>query len=79
MYIANDGDGTVTGYTLGTAGALGSATTTTVTGARGPCSSLAVSPNGSTLYVLDAITGSTGSLYGFTLTARCAERYSDNG
>jgi 6-phosphogluconolactonase len=67
MYIANDGDGTVTGYTLGTAGALGSATTTTVTGSTA-LFSLAVSPNGSTLYVLDA-GETTGALYGFTLTA----------
>jgi DNA-binding beta-propeller fold protein YncE len=75
MYIANDIDGTVTGYTLGASGALGSQTTTTVdTSANENVLNVAVAPNGSYLYVVDggnasASTPVPGSVYGFTLTS----------
>jgi 6-phosphogluconolactonase (cycloisomerase 2 family) len=69
LYVADNGDGTITNYTLTTGGALSSQTTTTVTGSSALLN-LAVTPNGSYLYVLDSgIAPANGALYGYTLTA----------
>ncbi|HTZ49087.1 MAG TPA: beta-propeller fold lactonase family protein [Verrucomicrobiae bacterium] len=67
LYVANNFANTtptVTSFTLGANGALTQLTTTTVTGATAPLN-VAVTPNGSFLYVLDGV----GGLYGFTLSA----------
>jgi 6-phosphogluconolactonase (cycloisomerase 2 family) len=66
LFAADSLDGTVTGYTLGTGGALTSMTTTTVTGATS-LSSVAIPPSGSILYVLDA--GPPSNVYAYSLSA----------
>jgi 6-phosphogluconolactonase len=69
MYIA-DGDTTITTYTLGTDGALTSENTSTVAASATFLNSVAVTPNGSYLYAVDAGNGTTnGGLYAFSLTS----------
>lgn len=67
--MANNNNGTVSSFTLGSGGALAALTTTTVTGSAAPLN-VEVSPNGSYLYVLDQGTPTTnGALYAYTLTS----------
>ncbi len=76
LFVANDGDGTFSSYTLGTGGVLTQTTNaTTVTGAQSVLN-LVVSPNGSYIYVLDAgnptatpPASTTGQVYGFALAS----------
>lgn len=76
LFVANDGDGTFSSYTLGTGGVLTQTTTaTTVTNAHSVLN-LVVSPNGSSIYVLDAgnpaavaPASNTGQVFGFTLAS----------
>jgi 6-phosphogluconolactonase (cycloisomerase 2 family) len=74
LYVANNVDNTVSGYSLGTGGVLTSLGTALAVPNAVSVLNVAVSPNGSYLYVLDGgNAGATptvdGQVYGFTLTS----------
>jgi 6-phosphogluconolactonase (cycloisomerase 2 family) len=66
LYVPNNGNATVSSFTLGTGGALTALTTTAITGAKAPLN-VAVSPNGSYLYVVDTGTSTGGAVWAYTL------------
>jgi 6-phosphogluconolactonase (cycloisomerase 2 family) len=69
LFVANDSDETVSSYSLGTGGILTNTGVTPVPNATNTLN-LAVSPNGSNLYVLDAgLAPATGQVFGFALTS----------
>jgi DNA-binding beta-propeller fold protein YncE len=68
IYVPNNVDNTVSGYTIGSGGVLSLLSTTTITGAASVLN-VAVDPSGKYLYVLDAgVVPGNGQLYGYTLT-----------
>jgi 6-phosphogluconolactonase (cycloisomerase 2 family) len=69
IYVANNTDGTVSSFSVGSGGVLTNTATTTVTGAQAVLN-VAVSPNDKYLYVLDGgVPPANGALYGFTITS----------
>jgi 6-phosphogluconolactonase (cycloisomerase 2 family) len=67
LFVGNSGGNTVSVFTLGTGGALGTASTFAVTGAAFIVN-VAVAPSGSFIYFLDEGTTSTGTVYAYTLS-----------
>jgi len=70
LYVANNSDGSVSSFSLGTDGTLTSLGADTVVTGSSSVYNLRVTPNGKYLYVLDqGASPANGQLYGFTLTA----------
>ncbi len=70
IYVPNNGDGTITTYSIGTDGTLTNKGTTTVSGTTVSVLNVGVDPSDKYLYVVDDTDGSSpGALHGYTLTA----------
>lgn len=69
LYVPNNGDGTISSYTLASSGVLTNVATTAVTGSTSILN-VAVDPADKYLYVLDAgILPANGALYAFSLSS----------
>ena len=70
IYVPNNGDGTITTYSIGTDGTLTNKGNTTVSGTTVSVLNVGVDPADKYLYVVDETDGSSpGALHGYTLTA----------
>jgi trimeric autotransporter adhesin len=69
VYVANNGDNSVAGFSIGTGGALTSLGANLSVTAAASVINVAVTPNNQVLYVLDNGSTANGQVFGFTLTS----------